>query len=107
MRRGLLKMSFVALLLVALIMTFGASVVLADEGGAPGAHGVDGKTFGGLVSDLAQSEPGAVADHVSSAGMGGGMPAAHGVSGKDFGAAVSALANSAPGAVADHVSGPK
>jgi hypothetical protein len=31
----------------------------------PAAHGTDGKTFGGLVSDLAQSGPGAVAGHVS------------------------------------------
>lgn len=33
--------------------------------GMPEKHGVDGKTFGYLVSSLAQSEPGAVADHVS------------------------------------------
>jgi hypothetical protein len=93
-------MSFVAVLVVALVMTFGASVVVADDGhGMPAAHGVDGKTFGGLVSDLAQSEPGAVAAHVG----GGGMPAAHGLSGKAFGEAVSALAEMYPGAVADHV----
>jgi hypothetical protein len=33
--------------------------------GAPAAHGVDGKTFGGLVSVLATSSPGAVAVHVA------------------------------------------
>jgi hypothetical protein len=104
MKKGLLKMSFVAVLVVALVMTFGASVVFADDGnGMPAAHGVDGKTFGGLVSGLAQSEPGAVAAHVG----GGGLPAAHGLSGKEFGAAVSGLAQSAPGAVAEHVRGPK
>jgi hypothetical protein len=80
--------------------------VSADPGGAPGAHGVDGRTFGSLVSGLAQMYPGAVADHVSnSGGNGGGMPAAHGVDGRTFGAAVSGLAQSAPGAVASHVSG--
>ena len=102
MKNGLLKMSFIAVLVVALVMTFGASVVFAGDGnGMPAAHGVDGKTFGGLVSDLAQSESGAVATHVG----GGGMPAAHGVSGKDFGEAVSGLAKTYPGAIAAHVRG--
>jgi hypothetical protein len=31
----------------------------------PAAHGVDGKTFGSVVSSLAKSEPGAIAGHVS------------------------------------------
>ena len=107
MKKGLVRKVTGALILVVLIMTFSGLVALADESGMPATHGVDGKTFGGLVSDLAKSSPGAVADHVSNAGMGGGMPAAHGVSGKDFGAAVSDLAKSAPGAVAEHVRGPK
>jgi hypothetical protein len=80
--------------------------------GAPQKHGVDGKTFGAAVSGLAQSGPGAVADHVSGGKSGGndssnagGAPAVHGIDGKTFGAAVSGLAQSAPGAVAAHVSG--
>ena len=86
------------------VMAFGPA--LAAPGGTPGAHGLSGKDFGAAVSGLAQSAPGAIAEHVSnSGGNGGGMPAAHGVSGKDFGAAVSGLAQSAPGAIAEHVSG--
>jgi hypothetical protein len=96
----------VALVLSALFVT----PVLANGpgNGMPAAHGVDGKTFGMLVSGLAQSEPGAVAEHVrmcQDGSSGGGMPAAHGVDGKTFGTMVSGLAQSYPGAVADHVSG--
>ena len=99
------KISMSVLLAVLLsVMVFGSA--LAASGGTPGAHGVDGKTFGSAVSGLAQSAPGAVADHVSnSGGNGGGMPAAHGVDGRTFGSAVSGLAQSAPGAIAGHVSG--
>jgi hypothetical protein len=32
--------------------------------GMPAVHGVDGKTFGSMVSGLAQMYPGAVAGHV-------------------------------------------
>ena len=93
----------VCMIVVAMTVVF-ASVTFAAPGGAPAAHGVDGKTFGGLVSELAQSYPGAVAEHVSNAGGNGmGMPALHGVDGKTFGELVSALAQSYPGAVADHV----
>lgn len=96
-----------------LIMLVAALVVmpaLAIPGGMPAAHGADGRTFGCLVSTLAQGEPGAVAEHVAgctpkTGSMAGGMPALHGLSGADFGQAVKALATSAPGAVADHVSG--
>ena len=99
------KMIIATFLMIALaIASF--SPVSADPGGMPGAHGVDGKTFGMVVSNLAQSSPGAVADHVNnSGGNGSGMPAAHGVDGKTFGGAVSGLARMYPGAVADHVSG--
>jgi hypothetical protein len=34
-------------------------------GGLPAAHGVDGRTFGGLVANLAQNDPGALVSHVS------------------------------------------
>ena len=47
------------------LVALGAPAASAAPGGAPAAHGVDGKTFGGLVSGLAQSAPGAVAAHVS------------------------------------------
>ena len=36
---------------------------LAAPGGAPAAHGVDGKTFGKLKTGLAKSYPGAVPEH--------------------------------------------
>ena len=99
------KISMSVLLAVMMaVMVFGSA--LAAPGGTPGAHGVDGRTFGSAVSGLAQSAPGAIADHVSnSGGNGGGMPAAHGVDGRTFGSVVSGLAQSAPGAVAEHVSG--
>jgi hypothetical protein len=96
--------------LLALVLTaFSFRPVSADPGGTPATHGVDGRTFGGAVSGLAQSAPGAVAAHVSSgasaSSMAGGMPAVHGVDGRTFGGVVSGLAQSAPGAVASHVSG--
>jgi len=47
------------------LVVVGAPLAGAAEGGAPALHGVDGKTFGKVVSDLAKSSPGAVADHVS------------------------------------------
>ena len=91
------------MLVTALVVT----PALAIPGGTPAAHGVDGRTFGGLVSTLAQSEPGAVAEHVAgcTANTGGGMPALHGLPGAEFGQGVKALATSAPGAVAAHVRG--
>ena len=101
------KLAFVVVLALVLA-AFSFSPASADPGGAPAAHGVDGRTFGSAVSGLAQSAPGAVAAHVSNSGggsNGGGMPAAHGVDGRTFGSAVSGLAQSAPGAVAGHVSG--
>lgn len=99
-----MKKTLVVMSVVAVVLAVMAVPVLAAPGGAPAAHGVDGKTFGAAVSGLAQSAPGAVAAHVSG-GNSGGVPAAHGLSGAEFGAAVSGLAQSAPGAVAAHVSG--
>lgn len=107
------KTLVLGVILTVVLLTM-AAPALAVAGGAPAAHGVNGKTFGGLVSDLAKSYPGAVADHVSkapaapdaaAASMAGGMPAAHGVDGKTFGYLVSGLAKSYPGAVAEHVAG--
>ena len=99
-----MKKTLVLMSVVAVVMAVMAVPVLAAPGGAPAAHGVDGKAFGAAVSGLAKSAPGAVAAHVSG-GNSGGAPAAHGLSGAEFGAAVSGLAQSAPGAVAAHVSG--
>jgi len=75
--------------------------------GMPAAHGVDGRTFGGAVSGLAQTDPGALVAHVSGCGLEnqGGMPALHGVDGRTFGGAVSGLAQTNPAALAAHVSG--
>ena len=101
--KKVLRPILVCTVVVAMAAVF-TSVASADPGGAPAKHGVDGKTFGELVSALAQSAPGAVAAHVSNAGGNGiGMPALHGVDGKTFGSLVSLLAQSYPGAVADHL----
>ena len=62
MKKAMMIAVFVIVL--AVIFTIPATL-FAAPGGAPAAHGVDGKTFGGLVSDLAKMYPGAVADHVS------------------------------------------
>jgi hypothetical protein len=95
---------FAVLLVVGLLSLSAVAVVSAAPGGTPAKHGVDGKTFGDLVSGMATSGPGAVAAHVSNAGgNAGGVPAKHGLIGMEFGAAVSALAKMYPGAVADHV----
>lgn len=95
-----MKKLFMVVLVVALVLSFAGS---AFASGMPAAHGVDGRTFGGAVSGLAQTDPGALAAHVS--GNVGGIPAAHGLSGSEFGGAVSGLAQTNPGALAAHVSG--
>jgi hypothetical protein len=97
------RIFFVSLVVVAI--TF-ASVSPVFAQGMPDAHGVDGKTFGSVVSNLAQTDPAALAAHVSgcSGDAGGmGMPALHGVDGKTFGGAVSGLAQTNPLALAAHV----
>jgi hypothetical protein len=45
------------------MMAFGVS--FAAPGGMPAAHGVDGATFGTVVSGVAQTAPSALANHVS------------------------------------------
>jgi hypothetical protein len=59
-----LKRLITTLALTAALM-IPAGAALAAPGGMPGAHGVDGRTFGGLVSGLAQSDPAALVSHVS------------------------------------------
>jgi hypothetical protein len=104
--RNIMKKLAVVLVLAIVLAAFPISTVSANAGGAPALHGVDGKTFGFVISNLAQSAPGALAAHVSnSGGNGGGMPAAHGVDGKTLGSLVSGLAQMYPGALAGHVSG--
>jgi hypothetical protein len=101
-----MKKTMLMLTLSLVLLALPASMALADAGGMPAAHGVDGKTFGKAVSAAARSAPGSIADHVSNAGgNGGGMPAAHGVDGKTFGGLVSGLAKAEPGAIAGHVRG--
>ncbi|MBW6473767.1 MAG: hypothetical protein K0B14_11615 [Anaerolineaceae bacterium] len=101
-----MKKLAIVLVLAIVLAAFPYSTVSANAGGVPGAHNVDGKTFGYLVSNLAQSAPGAMAGHVSnSGGNGGGMPGTHGVDGKTFGSLVSGLAQMYPGVVADHIGG--
>ena len=99
-----MKKLSVSLVLTLVLAVLVGNVALAAPGGTPEAHGVDGRTFGAVVSETAQSAPGALAEHTSG-GRAGGMPDTHGVDGQTFGAAVSGLAQSAPGAVAGHVSG--
>jgi hypothetical protein len=98
-----MKKIAVSIMLALLVSVMVAGTAFA-AGGAPAAHGVDGKTFGSVVSSTAQSSPGALAEHTSG-GKAGGMPDTHGVDGKTFGAVVSDLASSSPGAIAGHVSG--
>lgn len=57
------KLRIVAITLAFLLIA--APFALAAPGGMPAAHGVDGRTFGGAVSGLATTNPGALADHVS------------------------------------------
>jgi hypothetical protein len=99
-----MKKFTVSFLFALTIATFAFGAAFAAPGGMPAAHGVDGQTFGYLVSNLAQSDPGALAYHTSG-GQAGGMPALHGVDGQTFGALVSNLAQTAPGVLAGHVSG--
>ncbi len=84
------------ILLVLVVMVFSLAVTVLAAG-MPAAHGVDGRTFGGLVS---QEDPKTLADHVS--GNVGGITSAHGLSGAGFGAAV---AGADPCFIAGHVSG--
>lgn len=59
MKKTLVSVAAVALLAI------GSTTANASPGGMPAAHGVDGKTFGKVVSQLAKSSPGAIASHVS------------------------------------------
>jgi len=64
-KKGLVRKVMGVLILVALMLTFSASVALADEG-MSAAHGnLSGKEFGAAVKVMAtEGELGAVADHV-------------------------------------------
>ena len=58
----MMKKVLVVLIVLALLLVAVASTVAQ---GAPAAHGVDGRTFGKAVSGLAQTNPQALAAHVS------------------------------------------
>lgn len=103
---------------VVLVMILALSSVAFAGGGMPAAHGMSGAAFGGAVSALARTNPGALAAHVGGRvetesetetemdiEEAGGMPAAHGVTGAQFGSAVSGLAQADPAALAAHVRG--
>jgi hypothetical protein len=55
----------IATLVLTAAMMVPAGAALAAPGGAPGAHGVDGRTFGSLVSDAARTDVGWLVSHVS------------------------------------------
>ncbi|GEM_PF-2256505 len=57
----------VRLVLVTVLVVMGlvAGSVAAAAGGMPAAHEADGRTFGEVVSGLAQTDPLALAEHVS------------------------------------------
>jgi hypothetical protein len=106
----------VSLIALTVILSVAFTGVVFAAGGIPGAHGLDGQTFGGAVSGLAQTDPAALVAHiledwvgldVDEMGMpeGLGMPAAHGVDGKTFGGLVSALAQMDPAALVAHIRG--
>ena len=95
------------LLTLAILTTFAIPVSVSAVG-MPAAHGVDGRTFGGLVSDLAQEDTMALVEHVSGRTLeqeNKGMPAVHGVDGRTFGGAVSNLARNNPKGLVEHVRG--
>ena len=60
-----MKRFLVGLIVVVMVMAL-AAPAFAARGGMPAAHGVDGRTFGGVVSGLAQTDPLGLAEHVSS-----------------------------------------
>jgi hypothetical protein len=60
-----MKRTIRSIVLATIIAALAAAPVLAGAGGMPAAHGVDGRTFGGAVSGLAQSNPLGLAGHVS------------------------------------------
>lgn len=94
------RLLFASVAAVALSMS--AAVAHADAGGAPAAHGTDGRGFGAAVSG-ADKGPDGLASHTSG-GHAGGAPAAHGTDGRGFGAAVSE-ADKGPDGLASHTSG--
>ncbi len=51
-------------LIVVLTLLF-VAVAPAMAMGMPDAHGVDGRTFGAVVSELAQTDPMALVEHVT------------------------------------------
>jgi hypothetical protein len=55
----------IATLALTAAMLVPAAAAFAAPGGAPGAHGLDGRTFGGAVSNAAQNDVAWLVSHVS------------------------------------------
>ena len=58
-----MKRLLVVLIVVVMVLAL-ATPAFAARGGMPAAHGVDGRTFGGVVSGAAQTNPLGLAEHV-------------------------------------------
>jgi hypothetical protein len=54
-----------AIVLATVLAVASVGTAFGAAGGAPAVHGVDGRTFGGLVAGLAQTNPLGLAGHVS------------------------------------------
>lgn len=100
---------------------------MAKTNGMPAAHNMTGQEFGAAVNTLANSAPGAVANHVAPKDVptepeqpeqpemmatmaitdmpAAGAPAAHETTGQEFGEAVNNSAQTDPQGLASHVSG--
>lgn len=59
-----MKKTVVVLVLVLLLTLAFTSIAYAAPGGMPELHEVDGRTFGEVVSGLAQMDPLALVEHV-------------------------------------------
>jgi hypothetical protein len=103
MKVGRLGPKRLVVILMSVVLCLALAPAVIAAGGVPAAHDSEGQDFGDMVSELAKTEPGAIADHVAECDAGGGMPAVHCVSGKEFGELVSGMAKTEPGAVAAHV----
>ena len=97
-----MKRVLVFLILISLLIVTSSS---AFAEGLPAKHGVDGRTFGGLVSE---ADPGWLVEHIRGAtpspSVAGGLPAKHGVDGRTFGGLVS---EADPGWLVEHIRGAK
>jgi hypothetical protein len=54
----------ILLMLVLSLLLIPVALAMAAPGGIAGGHGVDGRTFGEMVSALAQTDPMALVEHI-------------------------------------------